>query len=372
VTGDYKQNFILNLNQAYVGQHLETGYEMTMGDGWRELWASCYYSPSRLYASDSFATRLFGFKSMLLPFNFLLNQAVGMSHVDETREVLDLGFTNGVYVRPAYAGDTFKKQFVIKSISPSTNSKSTIVTFQCNLMNVNQNDAVVFTVDKTMMFRGELDSNKSTSPPSRNLRMVHSHVLETVKSSAWNLFSDSPTSSLYGGQLLLHGLARPLGRSASMSLSSLFGMTHPTIFNLSNYGEQGLIVPGALVLSMALSNASRELHEELHMSLTSCQFYNKTSPVDTIGAFSLIESTRLLDGDLEQVNAITIGVKNVVVPELSGVPLPVAMFDEKIKPQDLESLLKEHVPHLVGKVVVKGHYTFYRKAPMGGSNIPLL
>jgi hypothetical protein len=83
------------------------------------IWQGAFYQSDRLYTSQPFAKTL-GFKQHLLPFSLLLNKggssmcvaleftaaasaAVSMSHVDATREVLDLGFENAVYMRPVVA-----------------------------------------------------------------------------------------------------------------------------------------------------------------------------------------------------------------------------------------------------------------------------
>ncbi len=69
-----------------------------------------------------------------------------MGHVDENRAVLDLGFDNAVYIRPAYAGETFKQMFTIKHLRQTSDGDSTIMTVGCEL--VNQKGQLVFSVDK--------------------------------------------------------------------------------------------------------------------------------------------------------------------------------------------------------------------------------
>jgi hypothetical protein len=301
----------------------------------------------------------------------LLNQAVGMSHVDESREVLDLGFENGHYLEPAYPGNTFKKQFIVKKIRNTKDDKDAIVTFQCNLLNASKNDELTFCVDKTMIFRGMASPKQKTYNviTSVDSKMRHeSEVERSLKHHAFSLTGGN-TTALFAGELLLHGLSRPLGRSNSMSLSSLFGMTHPTIFNLARQGsDKDLIVPGALVASMALSAASREMHENLSMRLDSCGLYNKTAPIDTIGAMTYVENVQEIQGDLEEVSAVTVGVKNVDIPSLS-LDMPVAVFESGLLPDKLEELVSG--TPLERNIVVKCHYTFIRKAG-DGMGMPLL
>jgi len=71
ISGEYKPTTSLfNVERAYVGQVLEARFEHTIGAGWREQWSSCFFSPSRMHSSNTFANRM-GFTEMLLPFPFL-------------------------------------------------------------------------------------------------------------------------------------------------------------------------------------------------------------------------------------------------------------------------------------------------------------
>jgi acyl dehydratase len=110
---------------------------------------STFFEYSRLYTSAPFA-QLLGFKSSPLPQNFLLGHAVSMSHLDATRDVLDLGFENATYIVPVYSGDTIKKSFYLKSMKNTSNG-STILTVGCQLFN--QHGQLVYMVDKFMLFK---------------------------------------------------------------------------------------------------------------------------------------------------------------------------------------------------------------------------
>lgn len=369
--GEYRQYNTLDLERAYIGQALDLPYEVTVGEGWRELWSSCFYSPSRVYSSDVFAQKL-GFKSQLLPFGFLFNQAVGMSHVDETREVLDLGFSEGVYVTPAFSGQTFNKQFVIKRLRASSSGQDTIVTFQCNLLDAQTKD-LIFTVDKTMLFRGLVNPRAQSVEPTAGTRQVtQSLVYDQIREHASSLPGQTSTTPLHAGQLLLHGIARPIGRSNSMSLSSLFGMTHPSIFNHALYQDEGLIVPGALVVSMAMSAASRELSEVLYHALITTQFYNKTNPLDTVGAMTFIHSVKEVDTQLEQLVATTVGIKNVDMIALADVEFPQELFTGTHTNKEMERLCQEHIPQLSGKILLTARRRLLRQTASQGYSMPLL
>lgn len=370
VRAERRQYNALDIEKAYVGLALDLPYEVTIGEGWRELWASCFYSPARIYSSKTFAQKL-GFEHQLLPFNFLFNQTVGMSHVDETREVLDLGFSNGIYVKPAFAGQTFNKQFVIKRIRTSKNGEDSILTFRCNLLNAETKE-LVFTVDKTMLFRGLVNHKQQPPEPTSQTSLIRSSVYEKICSNSGYLPMEVVTTTVFQNQLILHGISKPLGSSNSMSLSSLFGMTHPTIFNTAKFGKEGLVVPGALVVSMAISAASRELAEVLYNDIENVQFYNKTSPVDTVGAMTFVHSINKVGADLEQLTVTTVGVKNVDMAELDDVEIPVKLFTGAHTAAGLEELIAEHCPQLSGKVLLTTRRRLLRQASLRAYSMPLL
>jgi hypothetical protein len=316
------------------------------------LFQSSFYEPDRLFTSANFAETLGFNKGELLPFALLLNYAVGMSHVDDTKVVLDLGFENAVYVQAAHAGQTFSKTFTIKRIRQTSNGKHTILTIKCDLINT-KTKAVVFTVDKIMLFKGVTNAAAESREPEIKKQVSQSMLLEHIKSNSLELPQNMILAPIQPGELLLHGSARPIGKSNNMALSSLFRMTHPMIFNVHKYGQDNLVVPGALVLSAAMSSASRDIFEVLYHEILNCSFLNKVSPVDTIGSMSYVHSITSIPGSsLEEVILTTVGVKNCsVVDELDKKELPPALFQENLLPNDLEDMLEQDFPLLAGKIV---------------------
>jgi len=274
-----------------------------------------------------------------------------MSYVDDRREVLDLGFANGAYLLPCYAGDTFRKQFVVKEIRNTKKNDASIVTFQCNLLRNNTGGEVVFTVDKIMMFRGLTNQSAKSGLTYKNEGPKSSRLKDHILANSHALPNHMYANPLKEGQLILHGMTRPFGRSNNMALSSLFGMTHPTIFNSGLYSDKELVVPGALVISLAASLASRDLTEGLHSTLFNCRLFNKTSPVDTISALTYVSKVEPLDGTLEESHCVTVGLKNVNVSELSGVNIPKELFTNTLTPNQLEAELAEKCPELSEKVI---------------------
>lgn len=186
----------------------------------------------------------------------VLFKAVSMGHVDESREVLDLGFSNATYIRPAYAGDTLRQQFTIVNLANTSSGANSRVTVSCELFN--QRNQLIFSVDKTMLFPGVAvpDSHISTAPksaPSKPRSHLQSHILYNSD----NLVQTNNLALLHEGQLLLHAVSRPIGRSTNMSLSTLFRWTHPSIYNMRRYKDEELLVPGGLVLAASISASSR-------------------------------------------------------------------------------------------------------------------
>eukprot|EP01032_Pedospumella_encystans_P026840 gene26840-30338_t len=111
-----------------------------------------------------------------------------------------VGFHNAVYHWPTFAGDTFKKRFVIRKLCTTSDDKRPDVTIHCQLSN--QRDVLVISFEKTMMF------------PFR-------------------------ASAL---QLLLHTLSGPLSLTHSMQLASLVCLTHGGHFDTLMYPADQLLV----------------------------------------------------------------------------------------------------------------------------------
>jgi hypothetical protein len=296
-----------------------------------------------------------------------------MGHVDETREVLDIGFENATYIRPTYSGDTLKQHFTIKHLQNTSNGKNVIVTVLCEL--TNQRGQLIFSVDKLMLFPDVRAPDYNVSAkPSRAPEKPRSHLLSHILYNCDNLPSNNALAQLHEGQLLLHSVSRPIGSSTNMALSTLFRWSHPSIYNLKRYREEEILVPGGLVLAGTIAASSRGLFETLNESLDSCLFLNKVSPVDLIGAVSYVQRIHPIKEGMEEVTIVTLGLKNVdVARELQDVALPVELFTHALHRKQVEALVQEKVPLLAGKIVVKAVRTVVRQSPYAMSrSIPLL
>ncbi len=222
-----------------------------------------------------------------------------MGHVDESREVLDIGFENATYIRPAYAGDTLKQHFTIKHLQNTSNRKNCIVTVGCEL--TNQRNQLIFSVDKAMLFPGvQAPAHNVSAKPETKPEKPRSHLLSHILYNCDNLPTTNSLAPLREGQLILHSTSRPIGSSTNMSLSTLFRWAHPSIYNLKRYKEEEILVPGGMILAGAIASSSRALFETLNESLDACIFLNKVSPVDLIGGVTYVKSIRTIKEGMEE------------------------------------------------------------------------
>ncbi len=367
----------LDLRNASVGQVLEVPYEITINEADRTAFHGTFYEYDRIYTSAPFAKSV-GFDRAPMPFAFLLGHALSMSHVDSTRDVLDLGFENAVYVSPAYDGDTLKKHFTIKSLRGTKDSKNTIVTIRCELFN--QHGSLIVCADKSMLFTGTALPSKYLPPApasASGASNVPSKMLSTIADHA-NSLSFPATRPLTPGQCLLHLISAPLGVERHLSLLSSYRMAHPLLVNLTRYRTEELVIPGVTVAAMAHSTANRALFEVLHESIDKCSFVNKINPLDCVSGVTYIQSVRDLPGrsgaSLAEVKAVTVGVKNLdVTKDLLNVQMPIKLFENTLRPSELEEMVDKECPVLRHRVVVVSSRTLIRQSIYSrNEQIPLL
>jgi len=306
-----------------------------------------------------------------MPYSYVLFKCISMAHVDETLNVLDLGYDNAVYVRPAFIRDTLRQIFTIKHLRNTSTGDATIVTVGCELYN--QRQQLVFTCDKLMLYPKSTPELRISQAPQQAAQKPRSPLLAHLLYHGETLPTTNFLAPLKRNQLILHTTARPIGASLNMQLSTLFKWTHPSIFNMQRYGED-LLVPGGLVVAATLGASSRGFFEILYEHMDSCALTNRASPYDLIGALSYVKNIKTLKEGFEEVNVITLGIKNVdVTAELRDIKFPQELFSEKWKPSTLEQFLKSEIPVLEGKIVAWISRTLVRQSPYTQKkNIPLL
>lgn len=365
-------NAALDLSAVHIGQVIEVPYETTTGGAHQTLWQSTFHIHDRLYTSTPFAQRL-DLPSHPLAFSQVLFYAISMTHVDESREVLDLAYDNAVYVRPAFAGDTFRQTFTIKHLRNTSDGKNTILTVLCELYN--QRQQLLFSVDKVMLYPQQTHPYKlspaAKTPPAPPRSHLLAHLMyhaDALPSQHTNLAIVRPH------QLILHTVARPIGVNSNMALSTLFRWTHPSIYNTAKYADTELTVPGGLVLAAVIGASSRGFFECLSETIDSCSLINKVAPTDLIGAISYVQHVKEVKEGIEELYVTTVGVKGIDVRvQLEGVRVPVELFTERMRPHVLERFLNAECPQLQEHVVMQIHRRIVRQSPYAMQrSIPLL
>lgn len=351
----------VHLAEARPGDHVDVPYEVTVSSSMRDFWQSAFYSHDRINTSTVFARHL-GLQDQIVPFSLMLFLAGSMSHADHAKA--QTGYHNAKYHWPAFAGDTFRKRFVIQSLRTTSDGRHSIFNIMCELRN--QRDRIVFTTQKTLMFPFKVPASSVTSEQAAD---AGNDFLDHLIKQAETLqgIGSQTLTSLRPGQLILHTLARPLSETQMMQLATLGRLTHERHFNTRLYKRSELFIPGGLVLGMASSLASRDLHEVLYEELKECSFPNNLHPGETVGAITYISDLEEhVSGDIEALNIRTFGVKNIdVVRSLAGRSLPIELFksDKILRPAALEELLKKHCPELCKHIVCIADRRIYRQAP---------
>lgn len=246
-----------DLRSARPGDVVNVPFEITVNQSFRDFWQSAFFSYDRINTSTPFARSL-GLQDEVLPFNLMLFLSGSMSH-GENRAKLQTGLHHGVYHCPGYAGDTFKKRFIVRKLRTTSDNEHSIITIHCEL--IKQNGVVVFSCEKTLLFPFQVPPSVEEVRPEEAAH--RSDFLERLvqQASVLEMKGSQTLSSLRPGQLLLHTLSRPLTLTQSMQLASLARLTHEKHFNVLKNSVENLLVPGGLVLALSCALTARDLHE---------------------------------------------------------------------------------------------------------------
>jgi len=117
-------------------------------------------------------------------------------------------------------------------------------------------------------------------------------------------------------------------------------------------------------------SASRDLHEILYEEISHANFVNSLHPGNVVGALSYVLERNEAAHDLEFLEVVTIGVKNMDVQhDLEGIHIPIELFvgyeegSEALLPKHIERICKERCPLLSKKIVVHIKRKIVRQAP---------
>ena len=267
----------IDLSKCRPGDIIEVPYELTINHSFRDMWHSAFYSHDRIQTSTPFARHL-GLQDAIIPFSQMLFLAGSMSHADHAK--IQLGFGVGVYHWPAFAGDTFRKKFVIRRLRTTSDGHHSIATIACEIRN--QRDVNLFTCEKHMMFPFRVPASDVVVPVTEEAKSET--FLNYLVSNGDKLTSlgSHTLSHLRPGQLILHTLVRPLSPTLVMQLATMARLNHERHFNTRKFSPNEILVPGGLVYSLATSLASRDLHEVIFEELVNCAFPNNLTPRDTV------------------------------------------------------------------------------------------
>jgi hypothetical protein len=231
----------VDMRNVRPGETIEIPYEVTISHSLRDFWQSAFYSHDRINTSTPFARSL-GLQDQVVPFNLMLFLAGSMSHADLAK--LQVGYSNAIYHWPAFAGDTFKKQFKILSLRSTSGNRNSVFTINCKL--INQRNLMVFSCEKTMLFpfvvapsEVEIAVEKEQKNEFLEHLILQAQTLQSIGSQT--------LTSLRAGQLILHTLTRPLTLTQTMQLANLARLTHEKHFNTKKFRREELLVPGGLV-----------------------------------------------------------------------------------------------------------------------------
>lgn len=352
----------IDLTDLRPGDKINLPYELTVNQSVRDFWQSAFYSHDRINTSTPYARNL-GFQDQVIPFSLMLFLAGSMSHADHAK--LQIGFGAGVYHWPAFAGDTFRKRFIIKSLRPTSDGQNSILKVGCEIHN--QRDMRLFSCEKYMLFPSAVHTSE-VSMPTESYDKKYDRFLNHIVSNSEKLTSQGSQTfnALRKGQLIFHTLNRPLSETHLMQLATLARLTHDKHFNTRKYTREEILVPGGLSFALTCSLASRDLHEVIYEELVAASFPNNLCPGETVSAMTFIRNiSEHVNGELEVVEIRTIGVKGMEVDiALASIALPSELFMSNIPlPSQLEKLLKQTCPSLSKKIVCIADRKIYRQAP---------
>lgn len=229
IVGETIDNAI-DVTKVRPGEIIDVPYEITISHSLRDFWQSAFYSHDRLNTSTPFAREL-NLQDQVLPFHLMLFLAGSMSHADHAK--LQTGFKNAKYLFPGFAGDTFKKRFIIRSLRSTSDGRNSIIKIDCEIRN--QRGVVVFVCEKTMLFPFKVPPSDVVVTPAEEDRPESflNHLIQQTE-KLQNMGSQTLTS-LRPGQLIVHTLTRPLSETHMMQLATLGRLTHERHFNTRKY-----------------------------------------------------------------------------------------------------------------------------------------
>lgn len=332
----------IDFAQVKTGEINYTSMEITIGQGWSDLWDASFFNIQRLFTSSEFAQSL-GFADRLIPYSLLMTLTGGMS-VSQFSEsgLFHLGLSKIRYISAVYANDTLRNGFSIVSVRPSARRSGSIVESDHFLQN--QDGKIVFRFRKQTLFPPEISElvRDARSLPDTESEGTIRDVLSSqsrIDSVSCGLLSKNFLQS----SLLIHRLVKTFEGSETRQLATLLRLTNPHHYDDQHLSADDLVVPGPFLISATLSLALSDFGDVIDQEIQDCANINVVNYQDTLAAISYvvrIEDSENIPG-LEVLTVVTLGIINFDVRLLSGREIPLSLFsEERMKPSELEMICK--------------------------------
>ncbi|MEM7104861.1 MAG: aldolase/citrate lyase family protein [Bacteroidota bacterium] len=366
-----KFNYGLDYENAYIGQIIVSPYEITIDESWIMSWHSLIPSFNPIETSSVYCKSL-GLDDRLLPYQALVNLALCMIVECYSESCLyHLGIQDVEYERPAHPGDTLKSVMIVDDIKNTSSGKYSVV--KSRVLLLNQFNNTIMSMHRSSLFPyivGLEDRPGRQSDDKPKYRQLFRLLPDTLLKDTILNHSVTMRSELLDFQheiaeedLILHGLTRPVGLSASVLYSTLCKNTHPLHFNNARYGEDKLVVSGGFILPIVIGAASRDLKHSLHETILDTMHVDKVSHKDSIGAMSYILDKKVKGGGIEELTIRSFGLRNIDVEnDLEGVTIPYELLlSDDIKPSEIAELCQLNCPKLIKKIVLRVTWKMWRK-----------
>lgn len=339
------------------GEIVQTPYEVTITDSWKSLWETAFLSTKGYLTSLPKSSSL-GLNGLPLPFSLLSTMAIAFSVSSLTYYArVHLCFKNVFQQRPVVAGDTVRAMFCINSTEKKrAGDGDQYCIADSTHWIVNQQDEVVFQVDKKTMFSPShcniQDSGETRAINLDPLKSLHRQNL--LQQPEGFFLPCLPVPKLTPGQLLVHDFVKIMGNSEVRMLCTLLNIVNPHHHNKVRYQSTDLLVPGPFVMSAVLGSSALDIGEIVYEDIPLCINPNKVNFGDQIGAVTYIEDCEPINNNpqLEEVKLKHLALKNTDMEILSEIDIPKKLFESKtMKPSEYESICAVEIPMLLHKIV---------------------
>ncbi|MCB0762705.1 MAG: Sua5/YciO/YrdC/YwlC family protein [Flavobacteriales bacterium] len=352
-------------NQLFVQQIIASNMEITLDDSWIAAWHSLVPTLNPLETSKIFARQL-GLEDQLIPYHLLINLALCMLVECYSESCkYHLSVEDVVYNKAVYAGDTLRTIMRVEAIVPTSNGLSTVV--KTKVVMINQREEVVMTMRRNSLFA----KLEVVDKPNDYAHPCGEYFDEPVRSQLGKKLIRSIQAvkghehrgvQVLPGEVILHGLVRPVGLSTSVAYSSLFKNTHPLHINNTRYATAELAVSGGFILPIVMGAAQRDFKDTIHEKVVQTKHINPVNHEEGLGAFSYILD-RQVSGMMEELTIRTFGLKNMdVEKELEGMNIPLKLLQtDHLKPSEIESICRAECPELAAQICMRIDWKLWRK-----------